>query len=61
LINIARQGPLCTEIEIWDLERFKVIVHDRVTVDENDIEGLDELTVDKECRAVGGGEKLLPN
>ena len=42
------------KIEIWDLERFKVIVHDRVTVDEDEIEGIDTLTADKEFRGRGG-------
>ena len=42
------------KIEIWDLETFKIIVHDRVTVDEDEIEGLDKLTADKEFLARGG-------
>lgn len=44
------------KIEIWDLDTFKIIVHDRVTVDENEIEGIDTLTVDEEFR--GRGAKL---
>ena len=39
------------KIEIWNLETFKIILHDRVTVDENEIEGLDMLTADKEFLA----------
>lgn len=47
------------KVEIWDLEAFKIIVHDRVTVDEDEIEGLDTLTVEKELRDRGG--ELPPN
>ena len=39
------------KIEIWDLETLKIIVHDRVTVDEDEIEGLDMLTANKEFLA----------
>ena len=42
------------KIEIWDLDTFKIIVHDRVTVDEDEVEGLEMLTIDKEFRARGG-------
>lgn len=41
------------KIEIWDLETFKIIVHDRVTVDEDEIEGLKALTVEEEFRDRG--------
>ena len=47
------------KVEIWDLEAFKIIVHDRVTVDEDEIEGLDTLTVDEEFR--NRGRKFPPN
>ena len=36
------------KIEIWDLETFQIIVHDRVTVDEDEIKGIDKFTVDLE-------------
>ena len=42
------------KIGIWDLETFKIIVHDRVTVDEDEIKGIDTLTVDEEFRGRGG-------
>ena len=47
------------KIEIWDLETFKIIMHDRVTVDENEIEGIETFTVDEEFR--NRGVKLPPN
>ncbi len=42
------------KIEIWDLETFKIILHDRVTVDENEIEGIDTFTRDEEFINQGG-------
>ena len=47
------------KIEIWDLETFKIILHDRVIVDENEIEGIETFTVDEEFR--NQGRKFLPN
>jgi hypothetical protein len=47
------------KIEIWDLETFKIILHDRVTVDENEIEGIDTFTIDEEF--INRGGKLPPN
>ena len=41
------------KIEIWDLKAFKIIVYDRVIVDEDEIEGLDTLTVEEEFRDRG--------
>ena len=49
------------KIEIWDLETFQIIVHDRVTVDEDEIEGIDMLTIDKEYREYLEGEGKLPD
>ena len=47
------------KIEIWDLETFKIILHDRVTVDEDEIEGIETSTIDEKLRNRGG--KLPPN
>ena len=47
------------KIEIWDLETFKIILHDRVIVDENEIKGIETFTVDEEFRNQGG--KFPPN
>ena len=47
------------KIEIWDLETFKIILHDRVTVDEDEIEGIDTFTIDQEF--INRGGKLPPN
>jgi hypothetical protein len=47
------------KIEIWDLETFKIILHDRVTVDEDEIEGIDTFTIDEEF--INRGGKLPPN
>ena len=42
------------KIEIWDLKTFKIILHDRVIVDENEIEGIETFTVDEEFTNRGG-------
>lgn len=49
------------KIEIWDLKTFKIIVHDRVTVDEGEIEGIDMFTVDKPYREHLAREGKLPD
>ena len=47
------------KIEIWDLETFKIVVHDRVTVDEDEIEGIDMFTVDKKHKEYSAREGKL--
>jgi hypothetical protein len=47
------------KIEVWDLETFKIILHDRVTVDKNEIEDIEMFTIDEELRNRGG--KLRSN